>query len=172
MKEQLAKAMGISEHLREEVDAEKSSSLSLQTQVSILQKWLDNSRDTGLAVASVYIEALKRYGGAAPPMPTEPSAFGIMQWMHSSFSRLPHFFDGIADFAAVSCANNLMHALGEGGCDHVKALKAGKPTLILRIFPGPAFALLPVLSKISLSIAGASTGVATLAHSLKRGVVR
>lgn len=43
--------------------------------------------------------------------------------MCSCISRLPNFFDGVADFAALSCAKNFAQALNEGGCDHVLALK-------------------------------------------------
>lgn len=91
MQEKLAKANELSENLRKEVETERTSGAALQTQVKMLQKRLDNARDAGLAASAIYTDVLKRYGGVAPALPTEPSAFNMMQWMRSSFSRLPDF---------------------------------------------------------------------------------
>lgn len=77
MQECLVKANELSKQLRKEVDAERSSGVTLQMQVYLLQTWLDNAQDAGVAASAVYTDALKCYGGVAPALPPDPSVFNM-----------------------------------------------------------------------------------------------
>lgn len=52
--------------------------MSLQSQIDLLKKRLESAKDLGLSAAKSYVETLKRYGGVAPELPSEPSAFNLM----------------------------------------------------------------------------------------------
>lgn len=105
------------------VEAEKSSSNALATQINLMTRRLEEAKATGLATAGMYQVALNGFGGATSPLPADASTFGVFAWMKSNFAKLPEFIGGAVEFGALSCATNLCRTLGKVGYTHIIRLK-------------------------------------------------
>ena len=128
----LQKAVDAKEGLRKEIDAERSSSQALSTQVELLQRRLEEARAAGVAKAELNQAALGGFSGATLPLPSDASALGIFAWFKENITRLPNFIGGAMDIGALSCATNLWKTLGKLGCAHFAELRGQ------REFVGPS----------------------------------
>ena len=73
----LQKIVHANEGLRKEIDAERSSSQALSTEVELLQSRLEEARAARVAIVELYQAALGGFGGATSPLPSNASTFGI-----------------------------------------------------------------------------------------------
>jgi hypothetical protein len=117
------KAVDTADRLRREIDAEKESSGALAMQVELLNKHLDNVKALGLSAAKIYTSVVASFGAVTPLLPSYLSAYGVLGWLKSNFSKLPDFVMNIGEFVAVSSATNLSKTLAKLGCGHIKGLR-------------------------------------------------
>jgi hypothetical protein len=119
------KVVDTADRLRREIDAEKESSGALATQVELLNKRLDDAKALSLSVAEIYTFVVPSFRAVTPLLPSNLSAYGVLGWLKSKFSKLPDFVMNVVDFVAVSSATNLSKTLAKSGCGHIKGLRKG-----------------------------------------------
>lgn len=111
--EKAKKAVDTADRLCREIDAEKESSGALATQVELLNKRLDDAKALGLSAAQVYTSVLASFRAVTPLLPFDLSAYGVLGWPKSNFSKLPDFVMKVGDFVAISSATNLSKTLAK-----------------------------------------------------------
>ena len=77
----------------------------------MLTKRLKDAKAIGLAIAELYMAALKQFEGSMSSLPSEPSAFNIFSWMKANFLKLPDFVGGAVNFGTLASATKLSKML-------------------------------------------------------------
>jgi len=77
----------------------------------MLTKRLKDAKAIGLAIAELYMAALKQFEGSMSSLPSEPSAFNIFSWMKANFLKLHDFVGGAFNFGALGSTTNLSRML-------------------------------------------------------------
>jgi hypothetical protein len=62
---------------RAEIEAEMQSSASLESQVTLLSKQLEDAGALGLSTAELYASMVGQFGGITPTLPEEPLAYNL-----------------------------------------------------------------------------------------------
>ena len=79
--------------------------------MDMLTKRLKDAKAIGLAIAELYMAALKQFEGSMSSLPSEPSAFNIFSWMKANFLKLSDFVGGAVDFGTLASATKLSKML-------------------------------------------------------------
>lgn len=108
--ERAQKTAKVADNLHREIDAEKASR-------KVLKEQLDEAKTLGVATTEAYTAALAGFGGVTSSLLADASVSGLFGWLSANFAKLPTFVGKVADFAALSSANNFGRALAENGCD-------------------------------------------------------
>jgi hypothetical protein len=116
--ERAAKANEICESLHKEIEVERQSSASLESQVTLLSKRLEDASALGLSTAELYASMVGQFGGITPTLPEEPSAYNLFCWLKSNFVKLPDLIGRAMDFGTLASATNFLKMLGQIGCLH------------------------------------------------------